>query len=158
MSGRMFRLPSRFLLRGSALILTAGTGALVAGPATAGAASPSTTAAPAVTKVLNDASNGTSTIVTKGWKVVVKLSSGDGFDWTEASVVNATSQVVLKKVSGHVSSNGSSTTIFDVVGYGAATLVATGTASCTGPACVLLRKNWSANVDSVVLDPPGPTA
>jgi hypothetical protein len=39
-------------------------------------------------------------------RVVVKLSSSDRFDWTEGSVINATSQVVLKEVSGHVSSKG----------------------------------------------------
>ncbi len=157
MSGRNSKPLSRHLLHASALGLVVGTGALLTGPATTGAVAPSATATPVVTKVLTHASNGTTTTVTKGWRVVVQLSGRDGFDWTEASVVNATSEVVLKKVSGHISSNGSSTTRFDVVGYGAATLVATGTAKCTGPACTPLTMNWSANVESVVLDPSGAT-
>jgi hypothetical protein len=157
MSGRTFYPLPRHLLAAAALAFVVGTAALLTDPAAAGAVARSTTATSGVTKVLTNASNGTTTTVTKRWRVVVKLASRDGFDWSEASIVNATSEVVLKRVSGHISRNGSSTTTFDVVGYGAATLVATGTAKCAGPACNALRMNWSANVDSVVLDPPGPT-
>jgi hypothetical protein len=159
MSRRNLRAQSCHVLPVSALTLAIGAGALLAGLATAGAAAPSTAASPAIIKVvLTNASNGTTTVVTKGWEVVVKLSSSDGFDWTEASVApSATAQVVLHKVSGHVSRNGSSTTTFDVIGYGTATLMATGSAKCTSTVCLPLSQNWTANVDSVVLDPPGPT-
>ena len=108
--------------------------------------------------VLTNASNGMTTIVTQGEQVVVKLSS-EGFDWTEASVINASSEVVLKKESGHVSSGGSSITKFLVVGYGTATLQATGTAKCvSGPVCDPLSVTWSANVVAPVQDPPSPAA
>ncbi len=157
MSQRDFHTMYRRVLTLGAVTLAFGTAGLLVGPATVGAATPSPTATAAVTKVLTNASNGTTTVVTKGWRVVVKLSSRDGYAWTEASVVNASPEVVLKKVSGHISRNGSSTTTFAVAGYGSATLVATGTATCTGTVCVPLSINWSANVESVVLDPPGPT-
>jgi hypothetical protein len=109
---------------------------------------------PAHRVVLTNGSDGTSTIVTQGEQVVVKLSS-DGFDWTEASVINAGAGLVLKEESGHVSSGGSSVTKFLVVGYGSVTLQATGTAKCaSGPACDPLSVTWSANVLAPVQDPP----
>ena len=88
----------------------------------------------------------------------MRLSS-DGFRWTEASIPNATAEVVLRKISGHVSPDGSSTTTFLVVGYGEATLRAVGDAKCsrTG-ACIPVSILWSANVVSPVVDPPGPAA
>jgi predicted secreted protein len=108
--------------------------------------------------VLTNTSNGTTTIVTQGEQVAVKLSS-KGYDWTEASVINASSELVLKKESGHVSSDGASVTKFLVVGYGTATLEATGTARCaSGPACDPLSVTWRANVVAPVQDPPSPAA
>jgi hypothetical protein len=107
-------------------------------------------AGPAVTKVLTNASNGTTVVVTKGFQVEVKLAS-DGFRWTEASVINAGPAAVLQFVSGHVNPNGSSTTDFLVVGYGEATLQATGVKKCSNnPACTPTVMTWRANVISYV--------
>jgi hypothetical protein len=156
MSRRNLRPRPRYLLPASALTLALSAGALLVGPGAAGAAA-STATTPAVTKVLTNASNGTTTVVTKGWTIVVNLSSSDGFAWTEASANNPTSHVVLEKVSGQISSNGSSTTTFDVVGHGRATLVATGNAKCSGGACVPLSVLWRANVKSIVRNPAGTT-
>ena len=111
-----------------------------------------------IASILTNTSNGTTTIVTRGEQVVVKLSS-QGFDWTEASVINASSELVLKKESGHVSSGGTSVTKFLVVGYGTATLQATGSAKCaSGPVCDPLSVTWSANIVAPVQDPPSPAA
>jgi hypothetical protein len=111
--------------------------------------------------VLTNASSGTTTVVTKGEEVVVKLSS-PGFRWTEASVESASPVAVLEKLSGHVSSDGSSVTTFEVVGYGAASLQAVGSATCptssTGGTCIPLSIVWQANVISPVVDPPPPAA
>jgi hypothetical protein len=137
-------------------VVAAGAGALAMSPAGGSLAGASTTSAHRV--VLTNQSNGSTTIVTKGEQVVVKLKS-DGFDWTEASVVNASAENVLVQESGHVSSGGSSITKFLVVGYGTATLQATGTEKCskTPPVCDPLLTHWSANVEAPVQDPP-PTA
>ena len=135
-------------------LITAGAGVFALSPE-AGQLAGASAAAHRV--VLTNTSNGTTTIVTQGEQVVVKLSS-KGFDWTEASVINASSENVLEKESGHVSSGGTSVTKFLVVGYGTATLQATGTAKCSGPACDPLSVTWSANVDAPVQDPPSPAA
>lgn len=81
--------------------------------------------------VLTNTSSGTTTVVTRGEEVVVKLSS-PGFRWTEASVMSASPVAVLKKLSGHVSADGSSVTKFQVVGYGTASLEAIGNANVQG--------------------------
>ena len=138
-----------------AVSLTAllGLGALAAAPATGTAG-----AAPQPTKVvLTNASNGTTTIATKGEEVVVQLAS-NGYRWTEASVMNASANVVLQKLSGHVYANGSSTTTFLVVGYGLASLQAVGNPKCAASGCLLPSILWSANIASPVVDPPGPAA
>jgi hypothetical protein len=156
MSRRSFRPSPRYLLPACALTLAVSIGALLAGTAAVGAAALPAATNPAVTKVLTNDSNGTTTVVTKDWIVVVNLSSSDGFTWTEASAINATSHVVLTKVSGQISSNGSSTTTFDVVGYGRATLVAVGSAKCSGEVCLPLSVIWRANIKSV-RNPAGTT-
>jgi hypothetical protein len=111
--------------------------------------------------VLTNASSGTTTVVTKGEEVVVTLSS-PGFRWTESSVMSANLAAVLKELSGHVSSTGSSVTTFEVVGYGAASLQAVGSSTCTagsaGGTCIPISILWQANVDSPVIDPPPPAA
>ena len=131
-----------------------GLGALAAAPATGTAG-----AAPQPTKVvvLTNASNGTTTVATKGEEVVVQLAT-NGYRWTEASVVNATANVVLQKLSGHVYPNGSSTTTFLVVGYGLASLRAVGNPKCAASGCLLPSLLWRANISSPVVDPPGPAA
>ncbi len=147
--------PHRGRRPAAALAVAVGATGLLAAPVAA--ATDSGAATPAVTKVLTNASNGSTTAVTKGEQVVVKLTS-DGFRWTEASVINASAELVLRKESGHVSRNGSSTTTFLVVGYGNADLEATGTNKCSaGPVCNPLSVTWSANVYSYVLDPPPAT-
>jgi hypothetical protein len=148
----------RWGLTGTALaVVAAGTGALALSPAGGSLAGASTTSAQRV--VLTNQSNGSTTIVTKGEQVVVRLKS-DGFDWTEASVINASAENVLVKESGHVSSGGSSITKFLVVGYGAATVQATGTEKCSTspPVCDPLLTHWSANVVAPAQDPPPPAA
>lgn len=141
---------------GAVTVLTAtlGLGALGALPAGAGGSAPAS--APKVV-VLTNASNGTTTLVTKGEEVAVALHT-NGYQWTEASVVNASPVAVLRQISGHVSSNGSSTTIFLVVGYGSATLQAVGNPNCLKNGCAQPSILWSATVVSPVLDPPGPVA
>jgi predicted secreted protein len=141
----------RFVPATTWLLIAAGAGVLTVSPL-AGPVAGASTLADRV--VLTNQSNGSTTVVTKGEQVVVKLHS-DGFVWTEASVINASSELVLKKESGHVSSRGSSVTKFLVVGYGSATLQATGTAKCSsGPACGPPSVTWSANVVAPVQDPP----
>jgi hypothetical protein len=130
------------------LVAALAVGALLAAPdaVTVGAGA----AGPIVTKVLTNASNGTTVVVTKGFGVEVRLASL-GFRWTEASVINAAPEAVLRFESGHVSLNGSSSTDFKVVGYGAATLQATGVKKCSNnPACTPTVMVWSANVISYV--------
>src|SRR3984957_19453523 len=123
-----FTSPRRSLLAAGATLLAAGAGALTVSPLAGSVAGASTMSVQRV--ILTNQSNGSTTIVTKGERVVVKLHSA-GFTWTEASVINASPEVVLKKVSGHVSSGGSSVTKFLVVGYGSVSLQATGTAQCS---------------------------
>ena len=144
------------------LLISAGTLATCLGAASSlgGAGAASTVLQKKV--VLTNASSGTTTVVTKGEDVVVKLSS-PGFEWTEASVLSASPVAVLKKLSGHVSADGSSVTKFEVVGYGTASLEAIGNATCTAstsggawrrPHLVL----WRANLTSPVVDPPLPSS
>jgi predicted secreted protein len=145
----------RLLPTTTLVLLSAGAGVFALNPE-AGRLAGASAAAHRV--VLTNASNGTTTVVTQGEQVIVKLSS-KGFDWTEASVIDASSEVVLKKESGHVSSGGTSVTKFLVVGYGTATLQATGTSKCaSGPVCDPLSVTWSANVEAPVQDPPPPAA
>jgi hypothetical protein len=133
-----------------------GLGALAVLP---GTAATSAAAATGVTKVvvLTNSSNGTTTLVTKGEEVVVRLTS-DGHNWTEASVVNASAVVVLRFVSGHVAPDGSSVTTFLVVGYGSAALRAVGNPKCLQRGCAIPSVLWTANVVSPVIDPLPPTA
>ncbi len=111
--------------------------------------------------VLTNASSGTTTVVTKGEDVVVKLSR-PGFKWTEASVMSASPVSVLKKLSGHVSADGSSVIKFEVVGYGTASLEAIGNAICAastaGGACTPISILWQANLTSPVVDPQLPSS
>jgi hypothetical protein len=140
----------------SALTAVVGLGALAVLPATAAAG---TSSATGVTKVvvLTNSSNGTTTLVTKGEEVVVRLTS-DGYDWTEAFVVNASAGTVLRFVSGHVAPDGSSTTTFLVVGYGSAALRAVGNPKCLQHGCAIPSRLWAANVVSPVIDPLPPIA
>jgi predicted secreted protein len=157
-SGKRRRLARGRVLPATTLaLITAGTGVFALSPQ-GGPLAGASAAAAAHRVVLTNASNGTTTIVTQGEEVVVKLSS-KGFDWTEASVINASPELVLKKESGHVSSGGTSITRFLVVGYGTATLQATGTAKCAGGrVCDPLSVTWSANVVAPVQDPPSAAA
>jgi len=139
-----------------ALTAVVGLGTLAVLPANAGAAAPSATGAVKVV-VLTNSSNGTTTLVTKGEEVVVRLTS-DGYRWTKASVVNASAVPVLRFVSGHVAPDGSSSTTFLVVGYGSAALRAVGNPKCLPSGCALPSLLWTANVVSPVIDPPPPTA
>ncbi len=142
----------RSLLAIGGTLLAAGAGVLTVSPFAGSVAGASTTSPHRV--ILTNQSNGSTTIVTKGERVVVKLHSA-GFAWTEASVINASPEVVLKKESGHVSSGGSSVTKFLVVGYGSVTLQATGTAQCSSAQpCDPLSVTWSANVVAPAQDPP----
>src|SRR5580704_14794083 len=107
-TGRRLRLV-RGLPSTALAVVASGAGALAISPAAGCPAAASTPLAHRI--VLRNQSNGSTTIVTKGEQVVVKLKS-DGFDWTEASVINASAENVLVKESGHVSSGGSSITKF----------------------------------------------
>ncbi len=120
-----------------------------------GGAGASTTAPKQI--VLTYASNGTTVTATKGERIVVKLS-GHHLDWSQAQVSQSTP--VLEQVSAVVSANGSSKTVFLVVGYGTAELDATGTPICstTGGACPQYVLLWHAGVVVPVQDPPPPTA
>jgi hypothetical protein len=133
-----------------------GLGALAVLPATAATGAPTATSTAKVV-VLTNSSNGTTTLVTKGEEVVVKLTS-DGYDWTEASVVNASAVAVLRFLSGHVAPDGSSSTKFLVVGYGSAALRAVGNPKCLQQGCAIPSVLWTANVVSPVIDPLPPTA
>lgn len=150
------RLGRTGLLLTSATALAACLGS-ASSPGGAGAASPVRQSK----VVLTNASAGTTTVVTKGEDVVVKLSR-PGFRWTEASVLSASPAAVLKKLSGHVSANGSSVTKFEVVGYGTASLEAIGNAICTAStaraACTPISILWQANLASPVVDPPLPSS
>lgn len=107
------------------------------------------------TIVLTNSSNGSTVVAAKGDFVVVRLTASDGVQWSEASIVPSTSATpVLVKKSGHVKM-GSSVTTFKVVGYGSATLEATGTPICTGSICPQYVLLWEATVDVPVQDPPG---
>jgi hypothetical protein len=142
----------RFIPATTGALLAAGAGVLTVSALAGSVAGASTTSAHRV--ILTNQSIGTTTVVTKGEGVVVKLH-GAGFAWTEASVINASPEIVLKKESGHVSSGGSSVTKFLVVGYGSVTLQATGTAQCSSaPPCDPLSVTWSANVVAPAQDPP----
>ncbi|HEX3334249.1 MAG TPA: hypothetical protein VHS57_07895 [Acidimicrobiales bacterium] len=132
----------RRLLPAAALVAALGAGSLLAVPLATSAGAGAAT--PVITKVLTNASNGTTTVVPKGVQIEVKLSS-HGFRWTEASVINAGPEVVLKFESGHVNANGSSVTTFLSVGYGEVTLEATGTPKCT-TVCPTVDMAWHANV------------
>ena len=157
----MYRSCIHRLGRTGLLLISAGTLATCLGAASSlgGAGAASTVLQKKV--VLTNASSGTTTVVTKGEDVVVKLSS-PGFEWTEASVLSASPVAVLKKLSGHVSADGSSVTKFEVVGYGTASLEAIGNATCTastsGGACVPISVLWRANLTSPVVDPPLPSS
>jgi hypothetical protein len=140
--------PHRRLRPAAALGAVVAAGTLFAAPVatTTGAGA----ASPVVTKVLTNASNGKTVVVTKGFQVEVELAS-DGFRWTEASGVNAGPEAVLQFESGHVDPNGSSLTDFRVVGYGEVTLEATGVRKCSNnPACTPIVRVWRANVISYV--------
>lgn len=129
-------------LASAALAVAIGAGALLVAPLALSAGA--TGASLPIYKVLTNASNGTTTVIPKGVQIEVKLSS-HGFRWTEASVINAGPEAVLKFESGHVYANGSSTTTFLSVGYGEVTLAATGTPKCT-TICPTVETVWHANV------------
>lgn len=135
--------------------LAVGVAALAAPLAGLGGTAAAKTAA-RHTIVLTNASNGTTVVAVKGDRVEVKLSSDHTLRWSEASVTptSSTAAPVLTKTGGHQSSNGSSVTTFLVVGYGDATLEATGRPICRTvcPDYILL---WQASVEVPVLDPRG---
>lgn len=112
-------------------------------------------ATPPTKIVLTNSSNGQTVLAQKGDIVQVDLKSINGVRWSEASDVDATAGNVLMKKSGHITSTGSSETTFTVVGYGSATLVATGTPPCQGDVCPGYVLLWQATVSVPVQDPPG---
>jgi len=124
--------------------------------AVVGSPSAIATSGPPAVIILTNSSNGKTVVATKGDLVQVRLTSVNGVRWTEASVVPSATVSPLVKVSGHVTSTGSSVTTFEVVGYGSAGLEATGTPKCTTvcPTYVLL---WRATVVVPVQDPPPPS-
>jgi hypothetical protein len=135
----------------SALLVASAAAAPVAifGADTAGAAPVTPSARPVV--VLDNASNGTTVTVAKGEQVVVDLTGG--LRWSEASVEQGATSVLLKR-SGEVSSNGSSVTTFVAAGSGSATLAATGRPNCRpGAACPQFVALWQANVVVPATDP-----
>jgi hypothetical protein len=125
-------------------------GAIIVAPTAVVARSTATTKI-----VLTNSSNGQTVLAEKGDVVQVDLRSANGVKWSEASVIDSSSDVVLMKKSGHVTSKGSSVTTFTVAGYGSATLEATGTPPCTGVVCPTYLLVWQATVDVPVQDPPG---
>jgi hypothetical protein len=149
---------NRLATSGLALALPVlATAVLGCGGASASTVPHTTERAPSTTKevVLTTKSNGTTVTATKGELVKVELS-GDHLDWSQAQVQQSTP--VLRLVSGSVTTTGSSTTVFEVVGYGTAELDATGTPICTTGACPQYVLLWHAGVVVPVQDPPPPTA
>jgi hypothetical protein len=106
--------------------------------------------------VLTNADQGTTTLVTRGEKVVVVLSSPN-LRWSEVTVATGGSAPpVLTLMKGKVKSDGTSRTVFEVTGYGSATLQATGQPPCAGGiVCPTYVETWQASVVAPVVDPPG---
>ena len=114
----------------------------------------STITAPALTKtvILTNSSNGSSVVALKGERIVVKLSGGL-LRWSEAEAIQ--SRPVLVRVSGSISTTGSSTTVFRVVNYGTARLDALGRPVCSkATGCPQYVVLWQATVVVPVVDPP----
>ncbi len=142
-------------------------GAVAVGIALAGIAVPlaaggsaAATISPPRTIVLTNASDGSTVIAFRGGLVVVDLTGGP-LRWSEAQVAPSPTGSVpsLVRVSGSVSSTGSSRTIFKVVAYGTAQLDALGTPVCGRvPACPMFVLLWHAQVVVPVKDPPPPVA
>jgi hypothetical protein len=143
------KLASKIGLVGVMCLTALGASAVVAPSVAFGRATPPTRI------VLTNSSNGQTVVAAKGDIVQVDLKSIKGVRWSEASDIQAGPGVVLLKKSGHISSTGSSVTTFTVVGYGSATLEATGTPPCTGIVCPQYLLVWQATVDAPVQDPPG---
>ena len=121
-----------------------------------GVAAPATVTPPVVrTVTLTVSSSGSTLLATKGEQIVVKLS-GRHLRWSAARAVQTTP--VLEQVSGGVTTTSASRTVFEVVGYGTAGLVATGTPVCAAArvACPQFVVLWHVNVVVPVLDPPVP--
>lgn len=144
------------------VVIVAGLSAVsvfaAAGAKTSGRPPPATgaTGAP-TTVVLTNSSDGSTVIAHRGDRVVVRLT-GVPLRWSGATAVpgtNTTEPVLVKK-SGSTSANGSSTTTFRVINYGAEGINAVGAPICSAamacPAYVLL---WHATVSVPVVDPPG---
>ena len=131
----------------AALVLTAVTGT--------GVAAPATVTPPVVRTVpLTASSSGTTLLATKGERIVVKLSGGH-LRWSAARAVQTTP--VLTQLSGGVTTTRASRTVFEVVGYGTAGLVATGTPVCAAaPTCPQFVVLWHVSVVVPVVDPPVP--
>jgi hypothetical protein len=116
-----------------------------------------TTTTPSGTVVLTRADDGTTVVAVIGDEVVVRLAGGT-LRWSTARVAPTPSSAapVLVRLSGGVTTTGSSTTTFRVAGHGLAWVEATGTAACPGggvcPTYVVL---WQAGVSVPVVDPPG---
>jgi hypothetical protein len=116
-----------------------------------------TTTTPSGTVVLTRADNGTTVVAVIGDDVVVRLAGGT-LHWSTAQVTPTPSSAepVLVRLSGGVTSTGSSTTTFRVEGHGLAEVEATGTAACPGGgACPTYVVLWHATVSVPVVDPPG---
>jgi hypothetical protein len=141
----------RGLMLGACLL--AGSLILPLNAAGAGAVPVTPAAATAPTLiVLTNSSDGTTVVARVGDFVEVELTGGP-LRWTEASTSDT---AVVTKVSGGVSSAGSSSTTFKVVGYGTAELTALGSPICGGSVCPEYVVLWHASVVVPVVDPPIP--
>ncbi|MGO8871918.1 MAG: hypothetical protein ACLQPH_11065 [Acidimicrobiales bacterium] len=115
--------------------------------------------------LLTNSSNGTTVVATPGELIVVQLTGGQ-LRWSEAQASGGTStaEPVLVRLSGSVTSSGSSTTTFRVAHAGTAEIDATGTPVCSpataaaGSACPEYIVLWHVTVDVPVVDPPAPAA
>ncbi len=146
--------------RNAAFSLVLGVAIGLAAPPALAPALASAATVPAHTIVLTNASNGSSVVALRGDRVVVELTGGP-LRWSEAGVAPSPSGIppALVRVSGSVSSTGSSRTVFRVVGYGAASLEAVGAPICAPvPICPTFVVLWRAQVLVPVQDPPGGVA
>lgn len=115
------------------------------------------------TVLLTNSSDGSTVLATPGDLIVVELAGGQ-LRWSEAQSGGppSTTPPVLERLSGSVSTDGSSTTTFRVVRYGLAEIDATGTPVCASVAAVSACPQyvvlWHATVTVPVVDPPAPVA
>lgn len=126
---------------------------VLGGTASALPSRPASQATPVTKIVLTNSANGATVRAAKGDLVVVRLRATKAVQWSQASVAPfSTGRAVLVKESGRVGT-GSSVTTFKVVGYGLATLEASGYPICTSRICPQYVLAWRADVVVPVQDP-----